>query len=161
MVYIMEIYVDGGCRGNGQPGAIGAASAVFKYRGGGHKAWIKHLPKNPPPTNQRAEIEAIILALDQALVKLSQLRTNPYLDVKIYSDSRYAIGCMTEWITKWSENGWFNAAGRLVANRDLIVEASELQNKVLAEGTLEYIWIPRSENEDADGYCNQAMDDQE
>jgi ribonuclease HI len=66
MVYVMEIYIDGGCRGNGQPGAIGAAAAVFKHRYG-HKAWTRVLPRYPPPTNQRAEITAIIMALQQAL----------------------------------------------------------------------------------------------
>ena len=77
MVYTMEIYVDGGCRGNGQPGSIGAAAAVFKLRSGNQQAWTKALPQYPPPTNQRAEITAIILALKQALEKLAELHTNP------------------------------------------------------------------------------------
>ena len=161
MVYIMEIYVDGGCRGNGKPGAIGAESAVFKGGYGGHRTWIKHLPKTPRPTNQSAEIEAIILALEQALVKYGQLRSNPYLVVKIYSDSKYVIGCMTEWIYKWSTNGWLNASGKPVANQDLIAKAIELHDELRDEGSVEYIKIPRSENEEADGYCKQAMDKQE
>lgn len=160
MVYTMEIYVDGGCRGNGQPGSIGAAAAVFKLRSGKHQAWTKSLPQYPPPTNQRAEITAIILALEQALEKLAELRTNPWLDVKIYSDSRYAIGCMTDWVYKWSRNGWINAAGNEVANRDLIQEASDLDDRLKEEGTVEYIWIPREENQDADRCCNQALDEE-
>jgi len=160
MVYTMEIYVDGGCRGNGQPGSIGAAAAVFKLRSGKHEAWTKILPQYPPPTNQRAEITAIILALELALEKLAELRTNPWLDVKIYSDSRYAIGCMTDWVYKWSRNGWINAAGNEVANRDLIQEASDLDDRLKEEGTVEYIWIRREENQDADRYCNQALDEE-
>jgi ribonuclease HI len=160
MVYIMEIYVDGGCRGNGQPGAIGAAAAIFKKKYGGYDAWTKSLPKYPPPTNQRAEITAIILALEQALEKLEELDTNPYLDVKIYSDSRYAIGCMTNWIYKWARNGWINAAGNEVANRDLIQEASDLDDRLKKEGDVEYIWIPREENQLADRLCNEGMDKQ-
>jgi ribonuclease HI len=160
MVYTMEIYVDGGCRGNGQPGSIGAAAVVFKLRSGGHKAWTTVLPRHPPPTNQRAEITAIILALEQALEKLAELHTNPSLDVKIYSDSRYAIGCMTNWVYKWSKNGWINTAGNEVANRDLIEKASDLDDRLKEEGTVEYIWIPREQNQDADRYCNQAMDEE-
>lgn len=160
MVYIMEIHVDGGCRGNGQPGAIGAAAAVFKKKYGGYDAWTKSLPSYPPPTNQRAEITAIILALEQALERLKELDTNPYLDVKIYSDSRYAIGCMTNWIYKWARNGWINAAGNEVANRDLIQEASDLDDRLKEEGDVEYIWIPREENELADRLCNEDMDKQ-
>jgi len=160
MVYIMEIYVDGGCRGNGQPGAIGAAAAVFKKRNGKSVAWTKSLPLYPPPTNQRAEITAIILALEQALEKLEELDTNPHLDVKIYSDSRYAIGCMTNWIYKWARNGWINAAGNEVANRDLIQEASHLDDRLKEEGDVEYIWISREENQLADRLCNEDMDKQ-
>ncbi|KAG8428725.1 hypothetical protein J3459_002462 [Metarhizium acridum] len=161
MVYIMEIYVDGGCRGNGQWGAIGAAAVAFKKRSGKHQCWTRHLPMFPTPTNQRAEITAIIMALEKALEKYRELESNPYLDVKIYSDSRYAINCMTTWIYKWSRNGWRNAAGNEVANKDLIQEASLLDDELKEEGDVDYIWIPREENDIADSLCNQAMDEQE
>jgi ribonuclease HI len=158
MVYIMEIYVDGCCRGNGQPDSRGAAAAIFKRKWGGFHSWTTLLPRYPPPTNQRAEITAIILALEQALEKYSELDTNPWLVVKIYSDSRYATGCMTEWVHKWVKNGWINAAGREVANRDLIEEASDLDRRLKEEGNVEYIWIPREQNEDADRCCKDALD---
>ena len=160
MVYIMEIYVDGGCRGNGQPGAIGAAAAVFKNKFGKYDTWTKSLPPDPPPTNQRAEITAIILALEQALEKFEGLDTNPRIHVKIYSDSKYAIGCMTNWIYKWARNGWINAAGNEVANRDLIQEASDLDDRLKETGDVEYICIPREENQLADRLCNEDMDKQ-
>ncbi|KHO01408.1 ribonuclease H1 [Metarhizium album ARSEF 1941] len=160
MVYIMEIFTDGGCRGNGRSWAIGAAAAVFKSKYGKTRGHYRCLPDYPTPTNQRAEITAIILALELALEKYDALDTNPYLKLKIYSDSRYAIGCMTEWIYKWCENGWINAAGYEVANRDLIEEASDLDDRLKELGTVSYIWIPRYENEDADDLCNRAMDNQ-
>jgi len=160
MVYIMEIYVDGGCRGNGRPGSIGAAAAVIKKKYGKCDIWTRSLPKNPTPTNQRAEITAIILALELALEKLERLETNPYLDVKIYSDSKYAVECMSNWVYKWSKNGWINAAGYGVANRDLIEKASGLDDRLKEEGDVEYIWIPREKNELADRYCNEEMDKQ-
>ncbi|TAQ89226.1 hypothetical protein B7494_g2431 [Chlorociboria aeruginascens] len=157
MVYVMEIYVDGGCRRNGQPGAIGAAAAVFLLRGGRKQVWTYDLPTYPTPTNQRAEIAAIILALEQALEKYDKLHSCPYLDVTIYSDSKYAIGCMTKWIYNWSRNGWTNSAGNEVANRDLIEKASGLDDRLKEEGTVEYIWIPREQNVDADMYCNERL----
>lgn len=160
MVYIMEIYADGGCRGNGQPGAIGAAAAAFKKRNGRYDAWTVSLPRYPPPTNQRAEVTAIILALEQALEKFEGLDTNPYLNVNIYSDSRYAINCMTTWIYKWANNGWYNAAGNEVANRDLIEEASDLDERLKELGHVDYIWIPREDNQYADRLCNENMDEQ-
>ncbi|RDL38402.1 Uncharacterized protein BP5553_02742 [Venustampulla echinocandica] len=161
MVYTMKIYVDGGCRRNGRPGSTGAAAAVVEYRNGGQKAWTRILPRRPPPTNQRAEITAIILALQLALEKIDELHSNPKINVKIYSDSKYAVGCMTDWIYKWSQNGWINAAGNAVANQDLIREASRLDDRLRDEGKVDYIWIPRDENVDADMWCNQALDDAE
>lgn len=159
MVYFMEVYVDGGCRGNGQPGSIGAAAAVFKTKYGKRKTWTRELPRYPPATNQRAEITAIMLALELVLERYDGLDSYPRLKVKLHSDSKYAIGCMTDWIYRWTQNGWKNAAGHEVANRDLIEEASDLDDRVKDLGDIEYIWIPRSENQEADEACNDALDD--
>jgi ribonuclease HI len=68
---------------------------------------------------------------------------------------------MNDWVYKWTKNGWRNAAGNEVANRDLIEEACDLDDRLKEEGSVEYIWIPREQNEEADRYCNQAMDDEE
>ncbi|KAJ6110434.1 hypothetical protein N7486_002669 [Penicillium sp. IBT 16267x] len=158
----MEIYTDGGCRRNGQLGAIGAAAAAIKSRNARFDGWrrTRSLPPYPPPTNQRAEITAIILALERALETLDELNKSPHLDVRILTDSKYAIGCMTDWIYKWTRNGWINSAGNEVANRDLLEEASDLDDRLKEEGDVDYIWIPREENEYADGLCNRDMDEQ-
>ncbi|KAH8806024.1 ribonuclease H1 [Xylogone sp. PMI_703] len=161
MVYIMRIYVDGGCRHNGSIFATGAAAAVLKRRNGKAWVWTTDLPSYPRPTNQRAEISAIVLALEQALDICYNLNSNQYLDVKIYSDSKYAVNCMNEWVYKWSANGWINSSGCEVANRDLIEEASDLDNRLKEEGSVKYIWIPRGENVDADRFCNEALNKQQ
>jgi ribonuclease HI len=62
-------------------------------------------------TNQRAELTAIIRALD--VVPRNR-------DVTIVTDSRYAIDCVTSWCITWRKNGWKNAAGKAVENKDLI-----------------------------------------
>ena len=160
MVYIMKIYVDGGCRNNGRSNRVAAAAAVVEMRWGKHKSYKRYLPQGPnPPTNQRAEITAIILALEVGLQKYGELHSDQYMDVTIYSDSKYAVGCMTEYIHKWRRNGWTNAAGNPVKNQDLIKKAMELHDELHREGNVEYSWIPRSENELADQICNDAMDE--
>jgi ribonuclease HI len=68
---------------------------------------------------------------------------------------------MTEWIYKWTNNGWINAAGNEVANRDLIEEASDLDDRLKKEGDVRYVWIPRSQNQLADEACNDCMDEQD
>jgi ribonuclease HI len=159
MVYMMKIYVDGGCRGNGQPGAIGAAAAVVKLRGGRTRTWTRELPFYLSPTNQRAEITAIILALELALEKYESLDSYPKFNVTIYSDSRYAVNCMTDWVYGWANNGWMNSRGFEVVNRDLIEEASNLDDRLRDLGRVKYEWIPRGENWEADEACNDCMDE--
>ncbi|RDW83635.1 RNase H [Aspergillus mulundensis] len=160
MVYTMKIYTDGGCRNNGYTNAKGAAAAVFKTR---HRtlSYTRKLPstESPSPTSQRAEITAIIIALEEALRRYRNLASDPYLSVTIYSDSRYAVNCMSEWIYKWSNNGWKNSMGNPVANQDLLRRASSLDDDLRDEGDVEYIWIPRSENFRADELCQEILDE--
>ncbi|KAI1849682.1 hypothetical protein JX266_004631 [Neoarthrinium moseri] len=113
--------------------------------------------RNSTPTNQKAEIEAIILALEWATQRYEELDSSPNLLVKINSDSRYAVNCMNEWIAKWSRNGWQNSKGWDVANRDLLQRAADLDEVVKQYGTVQYIWIPREKNTLADRYCNDAL----
>ncbi|QSZ28885.1 hypothetical protein DSL72_003390 [Monilinia vaccinii-corymbosi] len=161
MTYLMKIYVDGGCR-NGRHGAYGAAAAVFKDTYDNTlTTWTQELHsfESPAPTNQRAEITAIILAQSEALGEYDSLIGFHGLHIKIYSDSRYAVNCMNEWIYRWRENGWQNARGARVVNRDLIEEADDLDTELKHRGRVEYIWIPRDANQDADQACNKCMDD--
>ena len=69
--------------------------------------------KGSKQTNQRAELTAIQRALDIA---------PRHRDVTIYTDSKYAIDCVTNWYRGWQQNGWLNAKGKSVENRDLVKE---------------------------------------
>lgn len=61
-------------------------------------------------TNQIAELYAIMKALEDP----------PSQNIDLYTDSKYAIGCLTEWHYNWKKNGWKNAKGKPVANQVLI-----------------------------------------
>ncbi|KAI1204223.1 ribonuclease H-like domain-containing protein [Annulohypoxylon truncatum] len=163
MVYIMKFYVDGGCRRNGYDGAIGAAAACWMSSNPNVcQHWTKPLSTYEyNATNQRAEILAIILALELALEKYDNLDSDPKLDVTIHSDSRYAVGCMNEWIYTWANNGWRNARGGPVVNRDMIEEASDLDDRIKELGIVKYVYIPREQNNHADRACNKALDELE
>ena len=158
MPYIMQMYVDGGCRRNGYSNAIGAAACVLIPRWGKNPYWTRKLPSYPAPTSQRAELTAVILALETAWDKYMNLDGDPKIQVTIHVDSKYALGCMTEWRDKWEGNGFINSAGNEVANRDLIEEAYRLEEKVANEGWVQFLWIPRSENESADEEVNKVLD---
>lgn len=153
----MKFYTDGGCRGNGRPNAIGSAAAVLQLKDGETSNWVQVLPESPTPTSQRAEITGIMIALKKALDFYNMLKSTPKLNLVIHTDSNYAVGCMRDWIHKWKKNGWINAAGHGVANRDLLEKASQLDAKLSKLGHVQYVWVPREENGVADGLCSQDL----
>ena len=154
----MEFEVDGGCRGNGTDRAIGAAAVVLIPKGRSNYHWKTKVLRYPRPTNQRAEITAIIMALKWALERYDELNTRPFLKVEIRSDSKYVVDCMNQWIYKWCNNGWTNSTGGEVVNSDLIKKASSLDDRVAALGEVSYVWIPREKNKYSDRLCNKVMD---
>ena len=161
MVYIMVMKVDGGCRHNGYSNAIGAAAVIVEQRWGRSKTYTYRLSSPPRPTSQRAELLAIVRALELAQEKADELDDSPYMEVTIFTDSKYAHGCMTDWSFKWRNNGWINAAGNDVANRDLIEQAVELQEAFERNGDVKYKWVPRAQNQEADEAVNEELDDME
>lgn len=164
MVRELVFRVDGGCRSNGRPDAIGAAACcLYKNSSGTGEYWdrIVDLPPWPTPTNQRAELIAIILALKWALEINEDRSFTTVTNVTIYSDSQYAVRCMTQWIHRWRANDWTDVNGLPVKNQDLIKMASRRYKDLRDYGAVNYIWVPRDENHDADRCCNRALDDQE
>jgi ribonuclease HI len=72
----------------------------------------------PRQTNQRAELTAILRALNVA---------PEHRDVQIYTDSQYAIKCVTIWHVAWQRNNWSTSLGRPVENKDLV---EQIVNKI-------------------------------
>jgi ribonuclease HI len=60
-------------------------------------------------TNQQMELGAAI----QALSYFGQ-------NIQIITDSKYVIGCYSQWFRNWIRNGWKNAKGLPVENQSLI-----------------------------------------
>lgn len=68
--------------------------------------------QGPVQTNQRAELTAVLRALESIPdTQNCELRT----------DSQYTINCVTSWYKNWMKNGWRNSKGEDVSNQDLIV----------------------------------------
>ncbi|KAL8673754.1 MAG: hypothetical protein Q9168_001815 [Polycauliona sp. 1 TL-2023] len=159
MVYIMKMSVDGACRNNGYSNATAAAACVVHGKWGRTRIYSRTLPYYPTPTNQAAEITAVIFALEIALQKSQNLSSEPYMQVTITTDSKYVHGCMTDWRFKWVNNGWINSAGNEVANRELLERALELEAEVEENGKVRYGWVPREQNTEADEAAGQELDD--
>lgn len=98
--------VDGGCRGNGMPSAYGAA-ACFLEPVNGSRASIydtKRLPNSPIPTDNRAELIAVIMAPEWAIEEYE--KQHPcVLEVEIRTDSTCVRNCLTNWVHGWQRNG--------------------------------------------------------
>ena len=100
---IVEIYTDGACSGNPGPGGWGA---LLRYKGTEKKLLGGELDT----TNNRMELMATIQALE-ALKHPCQ--------IDFYTDSKYVMHGITEWIKGWKAKNWKTAARKEVKNRDL------------------------------------------
>lgn len=110
----VKIYTDGSSLGNGQVGAVGGVGVYF---GPGDGRNLSEGLTGSRQTNQRAELTAIQRALELAPGDRK---------IVIYSDSNYAINCVTIWFQKWRTNNWQNSSGKAVENKDLVVKIIEM-----------------------------------
>ncbi|KAF9450282.1 ribonuclease H-like protein, partial [Macrolepiota fuliginosa MF-IS2] len=141
------VFVDGACRGNGRPWARAGMGIYFGPRS--YHNFYQRLEGHQ--TNQRAEINAAILALR----KVQDLVEDERLDAKtvvLASDSMYVVKAMTEWIVKWRGNGWLNVRGGRVENWSDLQELDRLIDELRDEnGVYVKLWhVDREYNEGAD-----------
>ncbi|KAJ7484636.1 ribonuclease H1 [Mycena latifolia] len=161
--FFMDAWTDGACRRNGYHDAVAGAGVFFPHFPDSCRS--DPLPRFPHPTNQRAELTAIILALDAARSKQLSIVPfpAPYFVLTVHTDSRYAVDCM-HWINTWLVNGWKTSEGQDVQNKDLIQGAHELRldiERTLRGGHVQFKWVPRTQNQEADRLANAACDQAE
>jgi ribonuclease HI len=139
---LVEIYVDGACRGNPGPGGWGALLTSAEH--------VKELSgAEPLTTNNRMELTAVIRALE-ALKRPSRLR--------IFTDSEYVRRGITEWVRSWKARGWKTADRKPVKNQDLW----ERLDTLAAGHQIEWRWVRGHSgipgNERVDRLANEAID---
>lgn len=62
--------------------------------------------------------------------------------VSIITDSKYAIDCVTVWYVNWRKNGWKNASGKAVENKDLIENIlTKIEERKLLQVQSEFEWV--------------------
>lgn len=119
----ITIYTDGAARGN--PGQAGwAAVILFTKKLGGQGSVVELGGRKDHATNNQMELTAPIEAL-----KYLSAQGNPVDELEIFSDSKYVILGITEWIFGWMKNGWRNAAKKPVVNRELWEELYALNSQ--------------------------------
>ncbi|TXL14573.1 ribonuclease HI [Methylococcaceae bacterium HT4] len=142
MIKIVEIYTDGACRGNPGPGGWG----VWLKRGDAEKELFGGEQET---TNNRMELMAAIQALEIL---------NQPCAVKLYSDSKYVLQGITEWMVNWKKRGWKTAAKKPVKNEDLWRRLDSAMQK----HEIDWTWVKGHSgnpgNERVDQLANQGID---
>lgn len=140
----VEIYTDGACKGNPGKGGWGA---MLTYKG-----VVKELYGGEmQTTNNRMELTAVIRALE-ALKR-------PGLQIHVYSDSRYVLSGIEEWLPAWKARSWKTSSRKPVLNQDLWQQLDQLnqQHQVV------WHWVKghsgNAGNEKADELANRGIEE--
>ena len=143
MTATVEIYTDGACRGNPGPGGWGALLIAGKHRKtmyGGEQG----------TTNNRMELTAAI----EALNALKGRRK-----VRLYTDSKYVMDGINDWMPNWKKRGWKTASKKPVKNQDLWQALDE----AIQRHQIEWQWVRGHTgvpgNEEADALANRGIDE--
>ena len=137
----IKIYTDGACSGNPGKGGWGAL-----IQENDDETKISGSAMNT--TNNRMELIAVIKALE--------FYEKPR-EIEIFTDSKYVMQGITEWIKNWKNNQWKTSQKKDVKNKDLwllLDLASEKHN-------IEWNWVKGHAgnygNEIADKLATQAI----
>jgi ribonuclease HI len=111
------IYTDGACKRNGTPDARAGIGVHFSNRNTYKFDDISLALDVPKPTNNVAELQAILTAIN--IVK------DKHNKIIIYTDSEYCILCITKWYPRWVKEDKLKDRKHL----DLIQAVYELYKK--------------------------------
>ena len=138
----IKIYTDGACRGNPGKGGWG----VFIINGQESK---KIFGGKTETTNNEMELTAAIKGLEFF---------NSPTDLDLYTDSKYVMDGITDYIKKWKINGWRTANKKPVKNISLWKALDELNNF----HEIKWNWVRghsgNPENEKADALANLGIE---
>ncbi|WP_033216403.1 ribonuclease H family protein [Kitasatospora phosalacinea] len=115
---------DGAAKGN--PGPAGWAFVVADGNGVPQRWESGALGRN---TNNVGELTALQRLLEA---------TDPAAPLEVRLDSTYTRDAVTKWLHGWKRNGWKTAAGKPVANQELIQRIDAL----LAGRDVEFVYVP-------------------
>lgn len=110
----VEVYTDGACSSNGKRNAQAGVGIWFADN---HPMNVSQ-PVVGRATNNMAEIQAVTIAAKQA-------KQAGITKLKIHTDSKFMINCVTKWMSKWKVNGWKTGNNKPVINKIELIELEE------------------------------------
>ena len=142
---MIEIFTDGGCRGNPGIGAWAAYVVVddkTKYVIGTGQV---------DTTNNQMELKAAIEGLE--FVQRLNLESPAPLLLKV--DSKYVIDCATTWIINWKKNNWQTANKQPVKNKELI----QILHALVVKHQVKFEWVKGHAGVYGNEVCDQAVNE--
>lgn len=121
------VYTDGACSKNGK---MGAKAGIGIWFNDNHPLNIS-APVQGPATNNNAEIQA-------ARVAITQATSAGVKKLKINTDSKFVINCITQWIHKWKKNNWQLSSGGPVKNKEELIK---LDNAIQGVEVVEWVYV--------------------
>lgn len=120
----IEIWTDGATSHNGSSNKGMIRAGIGVWFGKDHPWNLSEPFLLENPTNQRAEIWAIVRAMDQLDVEDVPLET----PIVLYTDSKYCQQCYMSWIPNWKKASvdWKTKSGTPVKNKELLVQMYDL-----------------------------------
>jgi ribonuclease HI len=141
---LVYIHADESCLGNqftdkARPGGAAGLIEVFDRKRG----WTRrdYYISHPDTTNNRMAIRSAIEGL-QALKKSCR--------VAFYSDSKYLVQGMKEWVLKWEARGWKRKGGPIQN-----LELWQALKKVAARHKIDWNWVRGHAGDAKNEYVNQ------
>tara|TARA_X000001036_G_scaffold277896_2_gene258164 strand:+ start:917 stop:1351 length:435 start_codon:yes stop_codon:yes gene_type:complete len=136
------IYTDGACSGNPGPGGWGA---LLRY--GEHEKELSGGEEDT--TNNRMEMMAVIKALEAL--------KGDGKSVELYTDSKYVMDGVNQWLEGWKAKGWKTASKKPVKNQDLW----ERIDSLIQVHNVTFFWVKghdgNPDNERVDKLAVQAI----
>jgi len=124
------VYTDGACENNGKPSARAGFGVWFGEDG---PPPISSPLEGPIQTNQRAEMTAVIAALEvllnqgtSSLSSKNKKRPKQAPPVIIFSDSKYTINGLKAWMPNWKSNNWRTSNDKPVKNKVVKTKRTEI-----------------------------------
>jgi ribonuclease HI len=144
----VQVYTDGGCRGNQARTNVGAWACYLVY--GQHTR--EHYGAERNTTNNKMELMGAIMGLRSV--------KNKNVGVDLYTDSAYVYNGINQWIYGWLKRGWVNSKKEPVANKELWLALLE-EKKKFSDLTINKVkgHATNEGNNRADFLVNKAMDE--
>ncbi|KAJ2735233.1 Ribonuclease H1 [Coemansia sp. BCRC 34962] len=92
-------------------------------------------------SNARAEVYAMVLALDRLAIALDEApeALDRFHEIWVCSDSRYAVDGVNVYMETWEQTNWLTAKGRPIANRNVFRALHKSMQRLSDKGFIVFV----------------------